>query len=85
LRPLALLLSMTTASSRDFGYLSPNRLSCNLRVMNNFQQFGLIAYGKALQSSSFVRGVKAVASDNGAVPSAQWYLLATFSRAAMLR
>jgi hypothetical protein len=59
---------MTTASTRDFGNLSPNRLSRNLRVMNNFQQFVLIAYGKALlmgkalQSSSFVRRVKAVAS-----------------------
>jgi hypothetical protein len=64
---------MTTASSRDFGNLSPNGLPCNLRVMNNFQQFVLIelmgrhclrestAYGKALQSSSFGRRVKALA------------------------
>jgi hypothetical protein len=43
LRHLALLLSMTTASSRDFGNLSPNGLPCNLRVMNNFQQFVLIS------------------------------------------
>jgi hypothetical protein len=27
---------MTTASSPDFGYLSPNRLSCNLRAMKQF-------------------------------------------------
>ena len=67
MRPLALLLSMTTASSRDFGNLSPNGLPCNLRVMNNFQTvrprclWESTAYGKALQSSSFGRRVKAVA------------------------
>jgi hypothetical protein len=58
---------MTTASTPDFANLSPNGLPCNLRVMNNFQTvrprclWESTAYGKALQSSSFGRRVKAVA------------------------